>query len=79
VSGLSDGELRMQLRQQALKEAEARKNEIDKINRELDKIRVRFGMPPDVLDSIASLVRDLQKQQHLYRLARLQTMSMIKR
>lgn len=69
----------MQLRQQALKEAEARKNEIDKINRELDKIRVRFGMPPDVLDSIASLVRDLQKQQHLYRLARLQTMSMIKR
>ena len=79
MSGLSDGELRMQLRQQALKEAEARKNEIDKINRELDKIRVRFGMPPDVLDSIASLVRDLQKQQHLYRLARLQTMSMIKR
>jgi len=67
----------MLLKQRSIKEAEERKNEIDKIQKEIFKIRVRHNMSEDDMQSLIMLVQDLQRQQHLYRLARISTMGMV--
>jgi hypothetical protein len=75
MSGQSDQEILYALRQAALKDYQERKMELENTRRQLDKFKFKYRITEDDMAGIVSVIQDIKRQEHLTRLAWIQSQS----